>query len=772
MFKGIKNLLAAIFIAAFFCTTMAFAQTTTATPKAAEILPPQIDILYEFNNEVTNPMTPLLDYAIQNTMGMQMEFSSEPGTMQTTQEATAELNLVKSIVAKNILTFAFSTNSLSTSNEPYIYLTFKTSDSDFSQLLSLSGDNLQKADYRSQTYYYQTDMFMARLNGLVVMTNNKDNLLKCIDNFLNTTKNNLASDTEYISAAQHASKDNFFSMYIRASFMSEHPEMLQEENPFGDLINPETLKTIVAEYVSITQHSSGFDLSAYVKGNLAELQNLDLVFNKYVFTPVLYKQVSGTDLIAYTETNKFISRLQNLLKVLSFPQDTWTGWNEMKAEFKTNTGVDIDADILPLLNNGSALFVHKTAQLWPAVTLIFDTRDASKTSTLVAKLVDYLKSELDKEEKAQQADLYSYSITSVNGTPFYTFKFNLAAMDSSLNLPSASQTLTLSIATPTDGTLILSNHPDLTQIYKNNLNGLMNNAEIAAMFTSPDTVTNGVGYFSFDKLHEVISALLVNAEAPAEIITFEKNLLAPWHDMFSRDTATADTVQSTVTVHVDVDKFSTYESVFKEISSYYEELAKANEIPLLFPINFTDVPENAWFHDYVFDMAGRGIIKGYEDNTFRPNNYITRAEFITMLMRALGKAVAINSSMKPFNDVTPYPGEWYSEDVIMASYMGYIKGYDDGTFRPNSYITRAEAIQIAYNASNQLKSIQVIDQPLNTLINFSDVGKDDWFMPPVAAGYHYGIINGVTLTTFEPNRNITRAEAAKIIKLVMDLETL
>ena len=169
----------------------------------------------------------------------------------------------------------------------------------------------------------------------------------------------------------------------------------------------------------------------------------------------------------------------------------------------------------------------------------------------------------------------------------------------------------------------------------------------------------------------------------------------------------------------------------------------------------------------MMELVSRGVIRGYDDGTFRPAAQITRAEFTTMLMRATGKAMTISSADKPFSDVPPYPGEWYSENVIMANGLGLIEGYEDGTFRPEAQITRAEAMQIIFNFSNQLKAVQVIDQPLDSLISFSDVQKTDWFLTPVAAGVYYGIINGATPTTFEPGRNLTRAEAAKMIHLFL-----
>lgn len=100
---------------------------------------------------------------------------------------------------------------------------------------------------------------------------------------------------------------------------------------------------------------------------------------------------------------------------------------------------------------------------------------------------------------------------------------------------------------------------------------------------------------------------------------------------------------------------------------------------------FSDV--DMWAEQSINELAAAGVITGYPDDTFRPNDTVTRAEFVTMLMRLIGEEGATSE----FADVN---GHWAEKYIAKASEYGYISGYPDGTFRPDTDITRAEAFKI------------------------------------------------------------------------------
>lgn len=104
--------------------------------------------------------------------------------------------------------------------------------------------------------------------------------------------------------------------------------------------------------------------------------------------------------------------------------------------------------------------------------------------------------------------------------------------------------------------------------------------------------------------------------------------------------------------------------------------------------SYSDVADD-WYTNYVNFLSTRGVITGYEDGTFRPDNNITRREFTAMITR-LGEVLEANGS--GFPDVADT--DWAVDNIYTAAVKGLVNGYEDGTFRPDNNITRAEAVKI------------------------------------------------------------------------------
>ena len=103
---------------------------------------------------------------------------------------------------------------------------------------------------------------------------------------------------------------------------------------------------------------------------------------------------------------------------------------------------------------------------------------------------------------------------------------------------------------------------------------------------------------------------------------------------------------------------------------------------------YPDVTVDNWFNNGVSTLSNAGIIKGYTDGTFKPNNRITRAEFATIASRFFTVEDVMPAS---FSDIS---GHWAEDYINRAASAGIILGYEDGTFRPDQDITRAEAMTI------------------------------------------------------------------------------
>ncbi|MBR4897091.1 MAG: S-layer homology domain-containing protein [Clostridia bacterium] len=107
--------------------------------------------------------------------------------------------------------------------------------------------------------------------------------------------------------------------------------------------------------------------------------------------------------------------------------------------------------------------------------------------------------------------------------------------------------------------------------------------------------------------------------------------------------------------------------------------------------SYTDVIPEAWYNNAISTLSNMGIINGYEDGTFRPDNPITRAELTKIAVSFFGSA-GNNFKSSSFTDVAD--GAWYSRFIAAAEDLGLVYGYGDGTFLPDNLITRAEAFAI------------------------------------------------------------------------------
>ena len=164
---------------------------------------------------------------------------------------------------------------------------------------------------------------------------------------------------------------------------------------------------------------------------------------------------------------------------------------------------------------------------------------------------------------------------------------------------------------------------------------------------------------------------------------------------------------------------------------------------------FNDI-DGHWAKNAIIDFATKGYINGYGDGTFKPDNSITRAEFVKILNKAFGYT---NVGKENFSDVNP--SDWYYNDICIGVNAGYINGYEDNTFKPDKQITREEASKIIATALN-LKG--------DGNLNFKDSSEiSNWAKPYVDALSDNNIIKGYEDNTFRPHNNMTRAENVTIL---------
>jgi uncharacterized repeat protein (TIGR02543 family) len=157
-------------------------------------------------------------------------------------------------------------------------------------------------------------------------------------------------------------------------------------------------------------------------------------------------------------------------------------------------------------------------------------------------------------------------------------------------------------------------------------------------------------------------------------------------------------------------------------------------------------------------------INGYSDNTFRPNENVTRAQMAAMLMRNLG--VSEVASVSEYDDVLV--SHWAYKEIMLAKQSGIMMGSGD-SFKPNADITRAQMATIIYrwlkeecakdpNAYGQCSSLA---QKGHT--SYADVANDYWAAEAIQAIKQFGIMEGYEDGTFKPNALLTRAQAVKVL---------
>ena len=136
---------------------------------------------------------------------------------------------------------------------------------------------------------------------------------------------------------------------------------------------------------------------------------------------------------------------------------------------------------------------------------------------------------------------------------------------------------------------------------------------------------------------------------------------------------------------------------------------------------FSDVNEGDWYTAYVKYLSNVGIVEGYEDGTFHPNSPITRAEFATIASRFFELEAGEGNA---FPDVTS--DHWAKVYIDSAVVKGWLLGYEDGTFRPDQPIRRSEAVTIINRMLNREADKAYIEANYDDVLTYPDLAESHW----------------------------------------------
>lgn len=172
---------------------------------------------------------------------------------------------------------------------------------------------------------------------------------------------------------------------------------------------------------------------------------------------------------------------------------------------------------------------------------------------------------------------------------------------------------------------------------------------------------------------------------------------------------------------------------------------------------FTDVKESDWFFNDVMFVYDKGLMVGTSDTTFSPYDTTTRAMVATTIWRMEGEPKATGAN--GFTDVEN--GKWYAEAITWAAENGIAKGYGGGLFGANEPVTREQLAGFFYNYAKYKGYDTTITGSIEKFTDKGDIS--DWAVDAVKWAIGYGLMEGKTGDTLDPNGNATRAEFAAML---------
>ncbi len=185
---------------------------------------------------------------------------------------------------------------------------------------------------------------------------------------------------------------------------------------------------------------------------------------------------------------------------------------------------------------------------------------------------------------------------------------------------------------------------------------------------------------------------------------------------------------------------------------------------------YPDVTPEHWAAKQIEILTEKGVIVGYPDGTFKPDDNVSRAEFASMAIKALGQEHTTVAQPVKFNDIQP--GFWAYDAIQKALYFDLIACPPQGEpFRPDDTVTRAESISVAVNA---LTTEQISDMKAKEVLSkkFADVNEvPEWFVIPAGKAeilHMLVTIPSANKAKVEANRPATRAEVAAILYEMME----
>lgn len=186
-------------------------------------------------------------------------------------------------------------------------------------------------------------------------------------------------------------------------------------------------------------------------------------------------------------------------------------------------------------------------------------------------------------------------------------------------------------------------------------------------------------------------------------------------------------------------------------------------------ITFIDLPVNHWAREIITFMVGQGFLKGYPDGTCRPDQPVSRAEFTALLVRVAG--LQEEGGTAAFADLAP--ATWYYRVVAAAANHGLVKGYNAKQFGPRDQVTREQVATMLTRVLQQKEIPAALNEGrISELLGrFKDTKEiSAWAEVAAAEAVKQGLVSGYPDRTFKPQNTATRAEVAAMLKRLLEIK--
>jgi len=196
-------------------------------------------------------------------------------------------------------------------------------------------------------------------------------------------------------------------------------------------------------------------------------------------------------------------------------------------------------------------------------------------------------------------------------------------------------------------------------------------------------------------------------------------------------------------------------SLLVEVFSKTGHRLEVHKLRILRLQSFVDVREDYWIRDKISEVAILGLVKGYPDGTFRPEGTITRAELTALLVRA-----KVGEPPQPTSSIfVDLPlTHWAARYIIKGAALGIITGYPDKTFKPSKSINRVEGVSVIARFGEVKSPKLVVDKP------FDDISVKHWAAGTITGAKWAGLLDYIKYEKmFYPKRDLTRGEAVEIL---------